>query len=206
MNEKIIEIKRPLFSLSCDDSLESHGEWAADIVTNFKDKPPGIEDGVIIQFGWAPLKLIELNNELALCEPDYLGNAFKNFKPDISTTLWTIVSQINFISDLDCEPLDFRFDDKVLFKKGCLSSDKLFAVREEHQSGDSGWYIGPDNKKDEGPPSADELEAIYAFQLLEIKPHLLNVMLLPVGWVVIWDDLQITGIINDKNETVFYMQ
>lgn len=199
----MIKIKRPLFSLHCDESLTEQGEWAADIVTNFKNQPPGIEDGVTIQLGWTLLKFIKIDGELILCEPDYYGNPFKDFKPDISTSLWALASQIDFVTGLDCQPYGFRFDEKVILKKGCLSEDKLYAHRQNPSENDSGWYIGPaSNMKNSLPPDASELEAIYAFELLKTKPYILDALVLPINWIVVWDDNQVTHIFNENNECV----
>lgn len=197
----IIKIKRPLFALHCDESLAENGEWAANIVTNLKNKPPGIEDGVIIQLGWTLLKLIKIENELILCEPDYFGNPFEDFKPDISTSLWTLTSQIEFLKGLDCQPCGFRYDDKIVVKKGCLKIDKIYAHRRAPSNNDSGWYIGPATKDSETPDTS-ELETIYAFELLKTKPHLLDALVLPVEWIVVWDDIEVIRILNEKDEAV----
>jgi hypothetical protein len=62
------------------------------------------------------------------------------------------------------------------------------------EKGDSGWYIG------EVDQPQNELKAIYSYQLLPLRPALLKVLALPVGYVVVFENDRIEAILNEQNE------
>ena len=201
-----ITVERPSFRLNCDAAHEERAESIADLVDALEASKRGVVAGVTVQVGWSMLKLVKHGRRLVLCEPDFSGDPFTSFRPDISTTLDVLARQSARIAELGCEPIDFRYDDKIVFKNGCLSGDKLFATRSEPTKGDSGWYIAAVDDDDDDPQQDNEaegLEAMFAYELLDTKPHLLDVLTLPVRWVVLFDESAVTQIINHDDKIVW---
>jgi hypothetical protein len=62
--------------------------------------------------------------------------------------------------------------------------------------GDTGWYIG----RRDGDNAV--LDAIQVYQLLRLRPTLLQYLLLPPGYMVILNGDQVEAFVNDKDETV----
>ncbi|WP_458524150.1 immunity protein Imm33 domain-containing protein [Acinetobacter oleivorans] len=48
-----------------------------------------------------------------------------------------------------------------------------------------------------------EYEAIYAFQLLYLRPEIMSVLILPPEFIVLVDKNTIEKVINEKNEVVW---
>lgn len=200
----MITIREPLFSLSCEPNLESHGVWLAGLVSSMETKNPGLYDGVTIQIGWSVLKLIQVGNDLVLHEPNFSGNPFVEYRPSVSTTLAVLAMQTALLSKLKCDGLPARFDDKVVIQKGCLSHNHIYAERSTPKPGDSGWYIGSAEEKSSmaGPPPVSELEAIWVFELLRLRPSVLEAMALPAGWLLRWNGSDIDAIADEENRNV----
>lgn len=81
-----------------------------------------------------------------------------------------------------------------------MDKEKLFMERIEPdlEKGDSGWFINTleDDSED------IEYEAIYAFQLLYLRPEIMSVLILPPEFIVLVDKNTIEKVINE-NEVVW---
>jgi len=180
--------------------LESQTEWLLSTVSKFHGQGKGLADGIIVQVGWSLLRMRSDGNELAVCEPDFDGNPFKDFRDDVTTTLMVLASQNTVLSKVGVERSALRFDEKVVMKKGVLSEARIYAERQDPRPGDSGWYVGP-RSKGGAAPGVDELEAKWVFEFGKLRPCLLDVMALPPGYVAIFDGERIEGIAdpNDRD-------
>lgn len=194
----MITIKRSGFYLTCRDELEGLAIWLAELAEARAGTHFALVAGATFQVGWSMMKFLETSDGLALCEPDFDSDPFIHFRNDVSTTLAVLLQQRELLSKLGCQPVDFRFDDKVVMRKGCLVEQGIYGERSQPGKGDSGWYFGPTSEHP--TPVADDLEAMWAFQLLRKKPHLLTAMCLPVNWIVVWAGTEIVGIANEHNQ------
>lgn len=196
----VITIKRSGFYLTCRDEFEDQAIWLAKLVEERAPTKIELGAGATFQVGWSILKLIETSAGLALCEPDFDSDPFNHFRNDVSTTLAVLLQQRDLLFKLGCDPVDIRFDDKVVMLKGCLEEQGIYGERSQPKKGDSGWYFGP--TRDHPTPDSGDLEAILVFQLLHRRPHLLHAMCLPVNWIVVWAGTEIKGIANEDNQEV----
>lgn len=89
----MVMISRPQFNLNCEDVLAPQGEWLADCISSLNDQGNTLREGVTMQIGWSVLKLINRNGALWLCEPNFSGNPFVDFRPDTSATLRVLFSK-----------------------------------------------------------------------------------------------------------------
>src|SRR5262249_13822522 len=65
------------------------------------------------------------------------------------------------------------------------------------EQGDSGWFVGPTDRK----AAESEMVARPTFELLRLRPALLDVLPLPPGYLVVWDGDGIEAIVgpDEKN-------
>jgi hypothetical protein len=192
----VATVQRQGFNLVCDDALTAQGEWLADAVERHAE----IWIGATIEVGWSVFKLLEQNGQLVLCEPDFDKDPFSVFRCDVSESLKTLVTQNGFLDGVKAKPCQVRFDDKVIFKKGCLSAPNLYGERSSPSRGDSGWYFGP--VEGGTPISPEELEAVFAYQLASMRPELIKVLSLPAGWLVLFNGPLLTKVVNEQNMEV----
>ncbi|EOO17047.1 hypothetical protein IGA_03228 [Bacillus cereus HuA3-9] len=91
-----------------------------------------------------------------------------------------------------------KFSDKIVTAKNVLQLDEVYLQRaSDCEKGDSGWYIGSVEETE------DELEAFYAYQLLKIRPSIIQVLALPYEYLVVFEKGKIKAILDDKDVDVW---
>lgn len=105
----------------------------------------------------------------------------------------------------DFEFVIVRFQDTILIRKGCLSEPRLFLHhRWEVEGSDSGWYIGMEGEEPDDRP--ENFEKIYAYQLLDSRPELLSVLVLPLNYIALFDGDEIEGILDENDMDVWNVE
>lgn len=196
------QVGRRVLRARCADALAAQAEWLLGVVASFDGRGKGLADGVSIQLGWSLLRLRQDGSELAVCEPDFAANPFEQVRDDVTRPLTVQTRQNAVLARLGIEGTPVRFDDKVIAKKGCLAEPRVYAQRQEPDDGDSGWYVGPVGGPD-GQPGVEDLEAWYVFQLLAVRPALLDVFMLPEGYLVVFDGERIDSVVDPDNHDVW---
>lgn len=157
-------------------------------------------DGFSLQVGWSTYNLLEKESgKFIVTTPDYSKNPFEDRTEDLTLALWIQLEQGHFLRKLNTEGLSIKFSDKILLTKGVLELDKIYLQRTgDVEQGDSGWYIGPVDDND-----ATELYALFAFQLLTLKPDIIKVLALPNDYMVVFEGKEIKTVLNENDEVVF---
>jgi hypothetical protein len=184
---------------NCSLALHRQADWLLAALKNLADLGNPLADRTRIQVGWSVLTLRQNGSELAVCEPDFAGNPLANVVEDVTRTLLVLAQQRDVLRRLG-QPGQFAmFQDKVVLAAGCLERPQVYLERSKTISRtDSGWYIGP--VEDAGPV---KYEARYVFQLLDLRPALLQVMALPPGFVAVFEGDAITAVLNEAGEDVW---
>ena len=177
----------------CHEILEAQAQWLLDYLKKkFSLASDQLQDGFKIQVGWSILCLVEKDNALVLCEPNYRDNPFQNWNDDVTDTL-TVQAQQNHIIQLLGVPesLPSLFQDKIVFSKGALFERSIYAERSKSpKEGDSGWFVGPVTESKQNPV----YESMYIFQLIHHRPALLQLLSLPPGFSAIVEGNDVTKI------------
>lgn len=157
-------------------------------------------DGFSFQVGWSLYYLHEKETgNFILTTPDYSNNPFEDITEDLTVALWVQLEQGHFLRKLNVDGLSIKFSDKIILTKGVLELEKIYLQRTgDVEKGDSGWYIGPVEDND-----AIELYALYAYQLLKIKPEIIQVLALPNEFMVVFEENEIKAVLNENDEDVF---
>lgn len=184
--------------VQCADSLHQQASFLLDLIKGIeKEKGPGfLKDGTRLQIGWSILTLRTRGSELLVCEPDFDGNPSQSTRDDVSSTLLVQAQQSDFLRGLGLGGTPVSFQDKVVLAKGCLDDPKIYLERKPPSQGDSGWFIGRVDKFGNNK----DLEALYVFQLLKRRPALMQVLLLPPGFLIVIEGDRIESILNGKDQ------
>lgn len=111
------------------------------------------------------------------------------------------LEQVHCLRQLNIEGEMIKFSDKIVTAKNVLQLDEVYLQRaSDCEKGDSGWYIGPVEETEE---TEDELEAFYAYQLLKIRPSIIQVLALPYEYLVVFEKDKIKAILDDKDVDVW---
>ncbi|PGE43449.1 hypothetical protein COM53_27010 [Bacillus toyonensis] len=155
-------------------------------------------DGFSIQAGWSIFVLSKREDGYHIIAPDYTKNPFKDTTEDLTIALWVQLEQVHCLRQLNIDGEMIRFSDKIVTAKNVLQLDEIYLQRaEDCEKGDSGWYIGPVDETE------GELEAFYAYQLLKIRPSIIQVLALPYEYLVVFERDKIKAILDDNDLDVW---
>lgn len=156
--------------------------------------------GFSIQVGWSVYYLHERETgNFILTSPDYSRNPFEDITEDLTLALWAQLEQGHFLRKINVDGLSIKFSDKIILCKGVLKLEKIYLQRNGNvEKGDSGWYIGPVEED-----NTTELYALYAYQLLKIKPEIIQVLALPNEYMVVFEGNKIKAVLNENDLDVF---
>jgi hypothetical protein len=188
-----IESRGRLLVAECSPDLQEQAATLLKLAAETDARGEGLGPGMVIEFGWAPLKLFAEVDDLVFSEPDYTGEVNETV-PSVDHTLRVLAGQTRLLNSLGVEGVAARYDQGIVLKRGALQLPRVYLLRRIPVSiDDSGWYIAPAD--DLAPPDQGDLDAVHVYELLGVRPALLSVMALPVDYLVIFD--------GDKIESAF---
>jgi hypothetical protein len=190
----------------CAGDLRPQAEGLLEVLAKLHARGPALHDGTAVQFGWSLLRLLADDKELVVCEPDFAGDPFHNFVPTVETTLRVTVQQVallKFIGANEAGP-DSRFQDRLIAARGWLRTDHIYLERSSPDPAkhESGWYVGQ-VEGGKGEMTADDLEALYVYQLLRLRPALMKVLALPAGYLVVFRGGAIEAVVDPGGKDVW---
>lgn len=184
---------------TAEEHLSPQIEKLLYLLTKVEDNK--LVDGFSIQVGWSIFILSKRENEYHIIVPDYTKNPFKDTTEDLTLALWVQLEQVHCLRQLNIDGEMIKFSDKIVTAKNVLQLDEVYLQRaRDCEKGDSGWYIGP---VDETEEIEGELEAFYAYQLLKIRPSIIQVLTLPYEYLVIFEKDKIKAILDDNDVDVW---
>ena len=158
-------------------------------------------DGFSIQVGWSIYFLDKREDGYHIIIHDYTKNPFEDMTDDLTISLWILLTQVSFLKPLTIEGELLRFCDKIVAAKNVLELDNIYLERTKGcEKGDSGWYIGPVNDEH----NAEEYEALYAYELLKLRPSLIRVLTLPFEYLVIFEKDELKAVVNERNVNIMF--
>ncbi|HEX5081243.1 MAG TPA: hypothetical protein VFY40_04295 [Blastocatellia bacterium] len=170
----------------CAEDLEEQAIGLLTKLDELNKVGPAIQDGTTIMFGWSLLTLRGDVDELVICEPDFERDPFHDSLPQVEHTLRILIQQVALLKLIGAEGLEARFQDKVVIAKGALGTERIYLDRTATDAdSDSGWFIGEVEGR-KSKYTVEELEAIYVYQIFQIRRALMKVLALPPGYMVVF--------------------
>jgi hypothetical protein len=171
-------------------------EWLFRMIQNAHSDGLQLGEGVRLQAGWSVLTLRKQpDDSLLVCEPDFLGNPFVDESDSVRWSFEIPLRQNAFASHVEAGQRAISFQDKIVMQKNVFNAASLVFTRSEPRPGDSGWFIAARAKYANGA----ELEAIYAYQLIALKPAVLDAMTLPEGYMVMVEGEKIAAVADPED-------
>lgn len=181
--------------------MEREADWLLSYLEKIHQEGVIFSNDMKLELGWSMLHFrCEEGGLLVVNEPDFSKNPFVDVRPDLSVTLQVLASQIAFTNQLRISPLEVSFQDKVIFAKGCMDAEKIYLERIPPRSdkGDSGWFIG----YVDGNNEPENLQSCFVYQLLYLRPMLLQLLLLPAGYMVVLDGSTLEAILDQDGKSI----
>lgn len=159
-----------------------------------------ITDQTRLPIGWTTLSFTDDGARLIVQEPDYDQEPESNTRPDISVSLATLARQRKVLEQVGVPGAAINFDQHVLTIRGVLDEAEVMLIRVESPGGRmTGWRLTPEA----GIEDSDEIESLPVYEILAVRPELLDAMLLPPGYLVLYSGDQLTTIVNQSDEVVW---
>ncbi|MCQ4085783.1 hypothetical protein [Saccharibacillus sp. JS10] len=190
-----------LFSVTCEEILETQGEFLLNLFEDTEAKAGFLEDGMKIQVGWSILFVHEKEEgHVQILAPDYKSDPFSRTIDDLSVTLSVQLAQNNVLKGTGTTGEATLFQDTLIASEKALNADRVYLERTEHrQGGISGWYLGPA----EGQVEQEELRRYYVFQLFNTRPEILQVLALPKGYIAVLDGEKVEAVLDPEDRNVW---
>lgn len=161
-----------------------------------------LRDGSIVEFGWAPLKLVAAGDGLEIWEPDFERDPAV-FQPSADTVLRVLAKQAAVTHACGARALAARFDHLVHIERETLCKRRVGLVRlEPMHTLDTGWHVGALDA-DRSVPGQQEETGLPVYQMLRERPSAMKVLALPVGYRVAIDDRDIIEVLNPEGRSVW---
>ncbi len=181
------------------ECVESNTEQARALLMKLRQlhsAGPPLRAGTTIQFGWSVLTLQqEEENTLRIVELDFYGD-ISGTQPTVDITLEVLKAQVALLRSGREEGVDSRYDQIVIATRDWLDIPDLFLKRDLPQSPeDTGWFIGYlDDLEAARPPH--ETQALYVYELLRLRPALMQLLAFPPGYLAIVNGETIKAVLD----------
>jgi hypothetical protein len=187
----------------CSQDLEEQVRGLLTKLDELNEIGPAIQDGSTVLFGWSLLTLRGGVDELVICEPNFDGDPFHDFLPQVEHTLRILIQQIALLKLIGAEGVEACYQDKVVIAKGCLGTERIYLERTSTDAdSDSGWFVGEVEGR-ETKYTVEELEAIYVYHVFQIRRALMKVLALPPGYMVVFCGDNIEAIFDADGSSVW---
>lgn len=156
--------------------------------------------GMRVRYGWSVLILRENSTGgLIVCEPDFEGDPIHGSRPEVDTTLEVIERQTAVTERCGVTPVDVGFEQVMVVGRKALAESCVQLYRATpSDAADSGWSI-----QIEGAAPSDEsgdFSAIRVFELLSVRPSLLAVLALPLGFAVVFQGDRLMAVFDPEGK------
>jgi hypothetical protein len=182
------------------------GQQATSVLKTFKQLQ--VQAGQKVEFGSTVLSIAKEEQELAIVEPDlFIDEPLSHWIDDITITLRLTLDQIAFLSMLQLEPWSCSLFQKMVVSKNVLGHPNIYMHRQKpRDANDSGWFIGySDNAQDvimDGEDSSN-YDSMNIFELFPIRPGLLEMICLPVGYRAVIKDNLLQVVLDESDRSIF---
>ncbi|MCE5170384.1 hypothetical protein LQV63_13795 [Paenibacillus profundus] len=188
------------FHVTCKEELAVAADSLLQIFEELEQEEGHLKDGANIQVGWTILHLSQRGEDVAVMAPAYDKNPFVDKTDDLTASLFVQLQQNYCLQRLQLEGEAACFQDKIIAAKGVMDTERVYLERTQNGGdGDSGWYIGPVD----GAVKDEDLEAYYIYQLLHLRPSLLQVLALPRGYMAVYDGDEIEAVLDAEDVNVW---
>ena len=172
--------------VECSEASSRRAASVLNVFEGLADSGTLLQPGTQIRFGWSLLNLVEDGSGLRVTEPDFALWPEPHWKSTIDTTLDILAAQTSLLHHLDVDGEDAFFDQVIIASPGALTQPKIFLRHASRVSAeDSGWLLGTLDDP-EALNRDNSLETVLIASLVVRRPALLQALVLPSGFVVLF--------------------
>ncbi len=156
--------------------------------------------GLRFPLGWTTLTLARRDGELYVLEPNYRErDPEAQRRRDLTATLEVWRDQRSLLSHVQVAAAPVNFDEEVLVIKGALEQPRVYMGRVPSPGGRlSGWRIAPTV----GDITDSEIDYMTIHAIYRARPALLQVMLLPPGYLAFFDGNRLEALLDPQDREI----
>lgn len=202
MNTYTQEMNGIKYSIKVDDALyfQSQLLWKT-----IQDIPADeIKDGFKIEIGFSLYILQKSESGYDVVAPDYESTPFSEVTEDLTLAFLIQMEQLELLQKCRINGESIRFDDEIAVAKDSIVKPKI-CMQRFRELGGSGWCLNEISQSEDGSfinVETGEYESIYAYQLFNMRPSLLKVLMLPYDYLIVLDGDDIVEILNENDESI----
>lgn len=155
-------------------------------------------------FGWAMFFLDKRKDEngeeyYQVQTTDFHSDPMRNRTDDVTEVLVVQNMQMDTNGVAKAKPEPTTFKDTILVLKEAMEAKDVYMNRSEKtKDGDSGWYFGLLNDKNEDNHKADEYITLRTHQLMKFRGEALRVLQMPVGTIAVFHENTMTALVDEQ--------
>jgi hypothetical protein len=196
-------IDREVVLVECAPEFEAAAADVLETLAGLSGSGKPLRDGLRVRFGWSLLTLRTDAEGLRVCEPSFGQDEGADLDPKLNTTLAVLTEQVKWLRRLRVDGTDAYFDQNIIMTESALSAVDIFALRGEATTeADSGWSVAPVPAAG-GEVDTSALRAVSIGSLVVVRPGLLPIITLPVGFLVRLNDNRVTEMTSPNGAVVW---
>lgn len=163
-----------------------------------------IKDGFKIRAGFSTFMLSERGGGFDIAAPDYTDDPLTTLTTDLTLALHIQFRQAFLLHKHGIVGKAIHFSEKLAIAKGARDKE-LISMQRFADLGGSGWAVESYTMNEEGfavPEKAEEYEMICAYELLGIRPALLDVLALPDNYVAVFSGDELIELMDGERKSL----
>lgn len=197
------EINGIRYTFSAEESLRPFAEPLLEAIEYIpRDR---IKDGFKIRAGFSTFMLSARGGGFDIAAPDYTDDPFTALTTDLTLALHIQYRQVFLLHKYGIVGQAIHFSEKLAVAKGALKKE-LISMQRFADLGGSGWAVETFSMNEEGkavPETAEEYEMICAYELVKLRPELLDVLALPDNHVAVFKGSELIEILDGDGNGLF---
>lgn len=164
-----------------------------------------IKDGFKIRAGFSTFMLSEHGGGYDIAAPDYTDDPFVALTTDLTVSLLIQYGQVCLLRKYGVEGKAVHFSEKVAIAKGALENELIYLHRIP-ELGSSGWVAEKFSMGEDAfdlPDGKKEYEMIYAYELLKLRPALLDALALPDNYIAVFRGDELIELMDGECRSLF---
>ena len=194
-----VTINDKILILKYNKELENTANLFIKILEDLDKAENVIKDNYTLRIGYMFYKVILDGQDYKLLTIDLNNNNLDTFTDNLTNSFNYFTRQANIINKTKTQNqvINTYFDEDMIISKQTLNNKKLYMLREEKNNNDCGWYLGVIGEEKTNNPN--DYVKIKTYRLKDICDIAIDVLQLPVGTLVIFDNNKIIYIVDKDN-------
>jgi hypothetical protein len=199
----VLDTARHRLAVDCGEDLAKPAHGLLRMLARADGADAPLRDGLVVEHGWSPLRLVERDGVLEVWEPDFVRDPAAGFHAGADTVLRVLAKQAAVVHACGARAQATRWDDLVHADRAALAAPRLALLRmAAAATGDSGWRLGA-ARAGSDLPAGPQPDTFPAWRLLHERHAAMKLLALPVGYSVVLEGDAIADVRDGAGRSVW---